>query len=59
MTVKKLQKRITSDCCIISYCLPLLVFPEKGVDKEYYTVGARLIRLEDKVQSLKKIFVDF
>ncbi|RXN34855.1 potassium voltage-gated channel subfamily KQT member 1-like protein [Labeo rohita] len=22
---------------------------EKGVDKEYYTVGARLIRLEDKV----------
>lgn len=23
---------------------------EKGVDKEHYTVGARLIRLEDKVQ---------
>lgn len=25
------------------------IFAEKGVDKEYYTVGARLIRLEDKV----------
>nr|XP_042700938.1 uncharacterized protein LOC112060193 isoform X2 [Chrysemys picta bellii] len=28
---------------------PGLFLPEKGVDKGYYTVGARLIRLEDKI----------
>lgn len=38
--------------------VPFLFFfyLEKGVDKVYYTVGARLIRLEDKVSAWKLFF---
>ncbi|XP_010213262.1 PREDICTED: potassium voltage-gated channel subfamily KQT member 1-like [Tinamus guttatus] len=42
--IKELQRRLDH-----SLGKPGLFLPEKGVDKGYYTVGARLIRLEDKV----------
>lgn len=42
-------------------CLIFLVtffhFPGKGEDKEYPTIGARLIRLEDKVGTLLALSV--
>ncbi|KAJ8269809.1 hypothetical protein COCON_G00124160 [Conger conger] len=41
--VKELQRRLDH-----SLGKPGIFLPEKGVDKEYYTIGARLIRLEDK-----------
>ncbi|KAL4612777.1 potassium voltage-gated channel subfamily KQT member 1-like [Arapaima gigas] len=42
--IKELQRRLDNTLGKAGMFLP-----EKGVDKEYYTVGARLIRLEDKV----------
>ncbi|KAJ8382786.1 hypothetical protein SKAU_G00035640 [Synaphobranchus kaupii] len=42
--IKELQRRLDH-----SLGKPGMFLPEKGVDKEYYTIGARLIRLEDKV----------
>ncbi|XP_061844783.1 potassium voltage-gated channel subfamily KQT member 1 isoform X2 [Colius striatus] len=45
--IKELQRRLDH-----SLGKPGLFFPEKGVDKGYYTVGARLIRLEDKVMQM-------
>ncbi|XP_018602678.2 potassium voltage-gated channel subfamily KQT member 1 [Scleropages formosus] len=42
--IKELQRRLDN-----SLGKAGMFLPEKGVDKEYYTVGARLIRLEDKV----------
>ncbi|KAM9640790.1 potassium voltage-gated channel subfamily KQT member 1-like isoform 6-T6 [Morphnus guianensis] len=47
--IKELQRRLDH-----SLGKPGLFLPEKGVDKGYYTVGARLIRLEDKVQDVLK-----
>ncbi|KAK9951897.1 hypothetical protein ABG768_017771, partial [Culter alburnus] len=41
--IKELQRRLDH-----TLGKPGMFLPEKGVDKEYYTVGARLIRLEDK-----------
>uniref|UniRef100_A0A673L7F3 Potassium voltage-gated channel, KQT-like subfamily, member 1.2 n=1 Tax=Sinocyclocheilus rhinocerous TaxID=307959 RepID=A0A673L7F3_9TELE len=41
--IKELQRRLDN-----TLGKPGIFLPEKGVDKEYYTVGARLIRLEDK-----------
>ncbi|XP_053935171.1 potassium voltage-gated channel subfamily KQT member 1 isoform X4 [Cuculus canorus] len=41
--IKELQRRLDH-----SLGKPGLFLPEKGVDKGYYTIGARLIRLEDK-----------
>ncbi|XP_039396284.1 potassium voltage-gated channel subfamily KQT member 1-like isoform X2 [Mauremys reevesii] len=46
--IKELQRRLDH-----SLGKPGLFLPEKGVDKGYYTVGARLIRLEDKVQRVR------
>ncbi|XP_043097224.1 potassium voltage-gated channel subfamily KQT member 3-like [Puntigrus tetrazona] len=43
--IKELQRRLDH-----TLGKPGMFLPEKGVDKEYFTVGARLIRLEDKVQ---------
>ncbi|KAL7867750.1 hypothetical protein SRHO_G00091340 [Serrasalmus rhombeus] len=43
--IKELQRRLDH-----TLGKPGMFLPEKGVDKEYYTVGARLIRLEDKVR---------
>nr|XP_047904269.1 potassium voltage-gated channel subfamily KQT member 1-like isoform X1 [Anser cygnoides] len=45
--IKELQRRLDH-----SLGKPGLFLPEKGVDKVYYTVGARLIRLEDKVMQM-------
>nr|XP_048680417.1 potassium voltage-gated channel subfamily KQT member 1-like [Caretta caretta] len=45
--IKELQRRLDH-----SLGRPGLFLPEKGVDKGYYTVGARLIRLEDKVTQM-------
>ncbi|XP_078509996.1 potassium voltage-gated channel subfamily KQT member 1-like [Lissotriton helveticus] len=45
--IKELQRRLDH-----SLGKPGLFLPEKGVDKGYYTVGARLIRLEDKVSHM-------
>ncbi|XP_073798644.1 potassium voltage-gated channel subfamily KQT member 1 isoform X9 [Danio rerio] len=42
--IKELQRRLDH-----TLGKPGIFLPEKGVEKEYYTVGARLIRLEDKV----------
>ncbi|XP_032077762.1 potassium voltage-gated channel subfamily KQT member 1-like [Thamnophis elegans] len=42
--IKELQRRLDH-----SLGKPGLFLPEKGVDKGYYTMGARLIRLEDKL----------
>uniref|UniRef100_A0A671PKV8 Potassium voltage-gated channel subfamily KQT member 1 n=1 Tax=Sinocyclocheilus anshuiensis TaxID=1608454 RepID=A0A671PKV8_9TELE len=41
--IKELQRRLDH-----TLGKPGMFLPEKGVDKEHYTVGARLIRLEDK-----------
>ncbi|XP_072780025.1 potassium voltage-gated channel subfamily KQT member 1-like isoform X1 [Taeniopygia guttata] len=41
--IKELQRRLDQ-----SLGKPGLFLPEKGVDKGYYSIGARLIRLEDK-----------
>ncbi|KAA0724747.1 Potassium voltage-gated channel subfamily KQT member 1 [Triplophysa tibetana] len=41
--IKELQRRLDH-----TLGKPGMFLPEKGVDKEYHTVGARLIRLEDK-----------
>ncbi|XP_073798646.1 potassium voltage-gated channel subfamily KQT member 1 isoform X10 [Danio rerio] len=41
--IKELQRRLDH-----TLGKPGIFLPEKGVEKEYYTVGARLIRLEDK-----------
>ncbi|XP_035406586.1 potassium voltage-gated channel subfamily KQT member 1-like [Cygnus atratus] len=45
--IKELQRRLDH-----SLGKPGLFLPEKGIDKGYYTVGARLIRLEDKVMQM-------
>ncbi|KAM9389630.1 potassium voltage-gated channel subfamily KQT member 1-like [Phaethornis superciliosus] len=45
--IKELQRRLDH-----SLGKPGLFLPEKGVDKGYYTIGARLIRLEDKVMQM-------
>ncbi|KAM9310871.1 potassium voltage-gated channel subfamily KQT member 1-like [Gastrophryne carolinensis] len=45
--IKELQRRLDH-----SLGKPGLFLPEKGVDKGYYTVGARLMRLEDKVSHM-------
>ncbi|KAG5274046.1 hypothetical protein AALO_G00158560 [Alosa alosa] len=42
--IKELQRRLDH-----TLGKPGMFLPEKGVDKEHHTVGARLIRLEDKV----------
>ncbi|XP_058263543.1 potassium voltage-gated channel subfamily KQT member 1 [Hemibagrus wyckioides] len=42
--IKELQRRMDH-----TLGKPGMFLPEKGVDKEYYTIGARLIRLEDRV----------
>ncbi|KAM8819944.1 potassium voltage-gated channel subfamily KQT member 1-like [Eudromia elegans] len=47
--IKELQRRLDH-----SLGKPGLFLPEKGVDKGYYTVGARLIRLEDKVVQMDR-----
>uniref|UniRef100_K7FXZ1 Potassium channel voltage dependent KCNQ C-terminal domain-containing protein n=1 Tax=Pelodiscus sinensis TaxID=13735 RepID=K7FXZ1_PELSI len=44
--IKELQRRLDHSLGKPGLFLPVL---EKGLDKGYYTVGARLIRLEDKV----------
>ncbi|XP_073687397.1 potassium voltage-gated channel subfamily KQT member 1-like [Garra rufa] len=44
--IKELQRRLDH-----TLGKPGMFLPEKGVDKEYYTVGARLIRLEDKINN--------
>uniref|UniRef100_A0A8C1JF21 Potassium voltage-gated channel subfamily KQT member 1 n=1 Tax=Cyprinus carpio TaxID=7962 RepID=A0A8C1JF21_CYPCA len=48
--IKELQRRLDH-----TLGKPGMFLPEKGVDKEYYTVGARLIRLEDKFLSTHSI----
>eukprot|EP00062_Callorhinchus_milii_P009817 gi/632954029/ref/XP_007892747.1/ PREDICTED: potassium voltage-gated channel subfamily KQT member 1-like isoform X2 [Callorhinchus milii] len=48
--IKELQRRLDN-----SLGKPALFLSEKGLDKGYYTVGARLIRLEDK----EKLSYDF
>ncbi|XP_053317867.1 potassium voltage-gated channel subfamily KQT member 1-like [Spea bombifrons] len=45
--IKELQRRLDH-----SLGKPGLFLPEKGVDKGFYTVGARLMRLEDKVTQM-------
>ncbi|XP_071589463.1 potassium voltage-gated channel subfamily KQT member 1 [Heliangelus exortis] len=45
--IKELQRRLDH-----SLGKQGLFLPEKGVDKGYYTIGARLIRLEDKVMQM-------
>ncbi|XP_028813717.1 potassium voltage-gated channel subfamily KQT member 1 [Denticeps clupeoides] len=45
--IKELQRRLDH-----TLGKPGMFLPEKGIDKEYYTVGARLIRLEDKVSQI-------
>ncbi|XP_068047787.1 potassium voltage-gated channel subfamily KQT member 1-like isoform X1 [Anomalospiza imberbis] len=45
--IKELQRRLDQ-----SLGKPGLFLPEKGVDKGYYSLGARLIRLEDKVMQM-------
>ncbi|XP_062859188.1 potassium voltage-gated channel subfamily KQT member 1 [Trichomycterus rosablanca] len=47
--IKELQRRLDH---VLGK--PGMFLPEKGVDKEYHTVGARLIRLEDKVLQMDK-----
>ncbi|KAI5100269.1 potassium voltage-gated channel subfamily KQT member 1 isoform X1, partial [Silurus meridionalis] len=42
--IKELQRRMDH-----TLGKPGMFLPEKGVDKEYHTIGARLIRLEDRV----------
>ncbi|XP_029524240.1 potassium voltage-gated channel subfamily KQT member 1 isoform X1 [Oncorhynchus nerka] len=58
--IKELQRRLDH-----TLGKPGMFLPEKGVDKEYHTVGARLIRLEDqiyqmdhKMEAVLKILVD-
>ncbi|XP_071182450.1 potassium voltage-gated channel subfamily KQT member 1-like [Salvelinus alpinus] len=58
--IKELQRRLDH-----TLGKPGMFLPEKGVDKEYHTVGARLIRLEDKIyqmdhkmEAVLKILVD-
>ncbi|CAM2097539.1 unnamed protein product [Caretta caretta] len=51
--IKELQRRLDH-----SLGKPGLFLPEKGVDKGYYTVGARLIRLEDKNNEGNKKYED-
>ncbi|ROI37121.1 Potassium voltage-gated channel subfamily KQT member 1 [Anabarilius grahami] len=46
--IKELQRRLDH-----TLGKPGMFLPEKGVDKEYYTVGARLIRLEDKASNYR------
>ncbi|XP_068129054.1 potassium voltage-gated channel subfamily KQT member 1-like [Hyperolius riggenbachi] len=45
--IKELQRRLDH-----SLGKPGLFLPEKGVDKGYYTVGSRLMRLEEKVTQM-------
>ncbi|XP_058719387.1 potassium voltage-gated channel subfamily KQT member 1-like [Poecile atricapillus] len=45
--IKELQRRLDQ-----YLRKPGLFLPEKGVDKGYYSIGARLIRLEDKVMQM-------
>ncbi|XP_041441939.1 potassium voltage-gated channel subfamily KQT member 1 isoform X3 [Xenopus laevis] len=45
--IKELQRRLDH-----SLGKPGLFLPEKGVDKGYYTVGSRLMRLEEKVNRM-------
>uniref|UniRef100_A0A8C7RAL3 Potassium voltage-gated channel subfamily KQT member 1 n=1 Tax=Oncorhynchus mykiss TaxID=8022 RepID=A0A8C7RAL3_ONCMY len=49
--IKELQRRLDH-----TLGKPGMFLPEKGVDKEYHTVGARLIRLEDKVRTALCVF---
>nr|XP_046208522.1 potassium voltage-gated channel subfamily KQT member 1-like [Oncorhynchus gorbuscha] len=58
--IKELQRRLDH-----TLGKPGMFLAEKGVDKEYYTVGARLVRLEDKMDQMShkmeavlKILVD-
>ncbi|GCC26636.1 hypothetical protein chiPu_0005054 [Chiloscyllium punctatum] len=44
--IKELQRRLDH-----SLGKPAFFLSEKGLDKGYYTAGARLIRLEDKVSA--------
>ncbi|KAM4747264.1 potassium voltage-gated channel subfamily KQT member 1-like [Rhinophrynus dorsalis] len=45
--IKELQRRLDH-----SLGKPALFLPEKGVDKGFYTVGSRLMRLEEKVSKM-------
>ncbi|KAM4035345.1 potassium voltage-gated channel subfamily KQT member 1-like isoform 1-T1 [Anomaloglossus baeobatrachus] len=47
--IKELQRRLDH-----SLGKPGLFLPEKGVDKGFYTVGSRLMRLEDKVSRMDR-----
>ncbi|XP_063052741.1 potassium voltage-gated channel subfamily KQT member 1 [Engraulis encrasicolus] len=51
--IKELQRRLDH-----TLGKPGMFLPEKGVDKEYHTVGARLIRLEDKVVDMNQKMED-
>ncbi|XP_073506375.1 potassium voltage-gated channel subfamily KQT member 1-like isoform X2 [Phyllobates terribilis] len=47
--IKELQRRLDH-----SLGKPGLFLPEKGLDKGFYTVGSRLMRLEDKVSHMDR-----
>ncbi|KAM9377941.1 potassium voltage-gated channel subfamily KQT member 1 [Pholidichthys leucotaenia] len=47
--IKELQRRLDG-----TLGKPGMFLPGKGEDKEYPTIGARMIRLEDKIQQLDK-----
>ncbi|XP_069619099.1 potassium voltage-gated channel subfamily KQT member 1-like isoform X1 [Ranitomeya imitator] len=47
--IKELQRRLDH-----SLGKPGLFLPEKGLDKGFYTVGSRLMRLEDKVSQMDR-----
>ncbi|XP_062403902.1 potassium voltage-gated channel subfamily KQT member 1 [Sardina pilchardus] len=51
--IKELQRRLDH-----TLGKPGMFLPEKGIDKEYHTVGARLIRLEDKVLDMNQKMED-
>ncbi|KAI4825447.1 hypothetical protein KUCAC02_021127, partial [Chaenocephalus aceratus] len=52
--IKELQRRLDG-----TLGKPGMFLPGKGEDKEYPTIGARLIRLEDKVGTLLLLTVCF
>ncbi|XP_031420789.1 potassium voltage-gated channel subfamily KQT member 1 isoform X1 [Clupea harengus] len=51
--IKELQRRLDH-----TLGKPGMFLPEKGIDKEHHTVGARLIRLEDKVLEMNQKMED-
>uniref|UniRef100_A0A3Q3B226 Potassium voltage-gated channel subfamily KQT member 1 n=1 Tax=Kryptolebias marmoratus TaxID=37003 RepID=A0A3Q3B226_KRYMA len=53
--IKELQRRW--NVCIKMLCLSFLKTPGKGEDKEFPTIGARLIRMEDKVGTPRSVCV--